>query len=77
MNLKRRLTRVEASPIYHLAAEAGRPYGLSAQEVLAEARAFLALPPAAQRLADTELDAPTLTAEDHTNVTIEPPPEAH
>jgi hypothetical protein len=65
MTIARRLTRLEARHIYALAAEAGRPYGLSAEEVLDEARTFLALTPAqqAQRFAECK-HSPHLTEEE-------------
>jgi len=47
MNLDRRLNALEWYEIRRLAAEAGRPYGLTADEVLDEARALLALLPSA------------------------------
>jgi hypothetical protein len=49
MSLKHRLTRVEATHLYHLAAESGRPYGLTAEEerriVEAGERVFFQRPP--------------------------------
>ena len=54
MTYRRRVERLEYQRLLELAAEAGRPYGLSGEEVLAEARQFLALSPAAQA---AEIDA--------------------
>ena len=59
MTYRRRVERLEYQRLLELAAEAGAPYGLSGEDVLAEARAFLALSPAAQA---AELD--TLIAPD-------------
>jgi hypothetical protein len=49
MNFKRRIERLEVQQLYAQAAKIGREYGLSAEDVLAEARAMLALPPEALR----------------------------
>jgi hypothetical protein len=64
-----RLTRLEAQHIWQVAAEAGRLYGLSAEEVLDEARKFLALTPAsqAQRFAEFK-HSPHLTEEERRTV---------
>jgi hypothetical protein len=65
MTIRRRLTRVEAAHIYRLAAEAGQRYGLTAEEVLDEARRFLAITPAEQAQRFAELKAsPHLTEEE-------------
>jgi hypothetical protein len=45
MDLERRLHALEWQEIYQRAAAAGRPYGLTADEVLDEAMALLTLPP--------------------------------
>ena len=54
MNHRRRVERLEYQQLIELAAEAGRPYGLSAEDVLAEARRFVRLSPAVPA---AELDA--------------------
>ena len=62
MNHRRRVERLEYQRLLDWAAEAGRPYGLSAADVLEEARRFLALSPAAQA---PELDALIPTVDPH------------
>jgi hypothetical protein len=49
VNAKARLIKLHLAYIRQLAAEAGAPYGLTADDVLEEARAFLALPPEVQQ----------------------------
>jgi hypothetical protein len=48
---RRRLERLEYAHLRHMAAKAGKPYGFSADQVLAEARRVLALPDDQQRQA--------------------------
>ena len=48
-DVRRRLERLEYARLRHLAAQAGQPYGFSADDMLAEARRVLALPDAEQR----------------------------
>jgi hypothetical protein len=48
---RRRITRLEAQHIYQLAAATGREFGVSAEEILIEAREFFRRPPEAQRKA--------------------------
>jgi hypothetical protein len=47
-HLQRRLQRLERQHIQQLAAEAGKPYGLSAADILDEARRLVALSAAEQ-----------------------------
>jgi hypothetical protein len=54
---RRRLERLEWAHIMRLAAEAGRPYGFTAEEVIAEARLILDLPDDQQRAVLDALDA--------------------
>ena len=49
MNYRRRVERLEYQRLLDLAAEAGRPYDLSADQVLEEATDFLSLPPELQQ----------------------------
>jgi hypothetical protein len=58
MTRRSRLQRLEVAHLRRLWTEAGQPYGLSAHEILDEARRYFALPLAAQ-LADLD----TLTDE--------------
>jgi hypothetical protein len=67
--LKKRLTCVEAQWKWELCAEAGRLYGLTAKEVLDEARRFLPLTPEEQRQRFAELaHSPHLTEEERSTV---------
>jgi len=45
----RRIAVLEECYLRHLAAEAGAPYGLTADDVREEARTFLACPPEVQQ----------------------------
>ena len=65
---KRRLERLEWQHAYRLAAEAGRPYGLTPEDVLGEARRLLALSDEAQR---AELDARSATLDPEEAQTLE------
>jgi hypothetical protein len=47
-DVRRRLERLEYAHLRRLAAEAGKPYGLSADDILDEARRFVALSDAEQ-----------------------------
>ncbi len=63
MRYDKRLEQLEYQHLLQLAAEAGRPYGLTAADLLAEARRFFALTSTAQA---AELDAlmPDVTPEE-------------
>jgi hypothetical protein len=67
MTRRRRLRALEYEHLYHLMAEAGQPYGLSAEEVF-EARPFLALTPAQQRQQFAEFKASPYLSEEERRI---------